>query len=238
MMEYEWGPQLRLPTDDSPKTLTAATLIHLRNDIVAGRLEPGQKLRIQELTHNYNVGSSPLREALFQLASDGFVRVSGQRGFRVAELSLADLEDIIEWRIHNECEALRRSCENRTVEWEGELIAALHKLKAIEEDDELDDETAGDLWEEQHRVFHFTLYNRCGSAWLLRFCELLSEHGERYRRAFVEYQNIDPQIFVEHKEILDAVLAKKTDKAVVILERHIQHAARLATNFLSANNSE
>lgn len=232
MILPDWGPSLRFPLEENPKTLTDATLRRLRRDIISGLLKPGQKLRVQELTTAYDVGTSPLREALFQLASDGFVRSSGQRGFTVAGLSNMELLDITHWRCTLECEALRRSLVNRSVDWEAELISAHHRLKGVEQDPGHSDDEIADHWERQHWLYHLTLYSRCGSAWLLRFCELLGEHGERYRRSFVTYRNIPSKIGAEHQAILDAILAKKGDEAIAILAQHIERAAEMATAHL------
>ena len=50
-----------------------------------------------------------MREALSRLATSGFVVAEDQRGFRVADVSAAELTDITDTRIHVECEALRRA---------------------------------------------------------------------------------------------------------------------------------
>lgn len=220
--------------DDTPKTLTDATRQKLRGDIISGKLKPGSKIHAQSLAKTYGVGNSPLREALFQLVSERFVSFAGQRGFSVADLTLTDLLDITEWRTKLECDALRRSMANRTVEWEAEFISELHKLNGIEADTSQGGAEAATRWETQHRRFHQSLYSRCGSDWLIRFCALLGEHGERYRRAFVEYREIDGSIREEHEALKLAILNREEDRAVALLHDHIQHAARLAENFLSS----
>jgi GntR family carbon starvation induced transcriptional regulator len=72
---------------DARKTLSESAYDALRDDIIRGRLEPEEKLRIEELRQKYATGASPLREALNRLAGEGFVTTEGQRGFRVAPLS-------------------------------------------------------------------------------------------------------------------------------------------------------
>jgi GntR family transcriptional regulator, carbon starvation induced regulator len=93
-----------------------------------------------------------------------------------------------------------------------------------------------DVWEKRHREFHFALYATCGSPWLLRFCELLIQNGERYRRAFVRYTEIDRSITEEHEALLDAAIKKDALRAVKILEKHIRHAAELAAKNLFKTN--
>ena len=76
------------------KTLVESSYNRLRSDIIAGKLAPGAKLRIEELREDYQIGASPLREALNRLAGEGFVTVEEQRGFKVAPVSLDDLQDL------------------------------------------------------------------------------------------------------------------------------------------------
>lgn len=227
-MTTVWGPSLRIGSPHQPKTLTDVTLERLRQDIVAGRLKSGVKIKSEDLKALYGVGTSPVREALFQLAGEGLVRVDGQKGFRVAELNENELIDVTDWRARLEGEALRRSIANGDLNWEANAIAALHKLKGIQSSTDFTKGKAADLWERQHSEFHFALYSKCGSPWLLRFCELLIQNGERYRRCFVEYRSIDPSITEEHEALLDAAVKRDVEKAVAILEKHIRHAENLA----------
>ena len=81
----------------------------LRHDVVRGRLAPGQRLRLEHLKDQYQVGSGTLREALSLLVSDALMTVEGQRGFRVAPMAIEDLEDLTRLRLHIKIDALRRS---------------------------------------------------------------------------------------------------------------------------------
>ena len=112
-----------------PKTtLTDQAYSHLREDIVHGKFNPGDKLRIEFLKQTYEVGATPLREALYRLSADGFVQVQGQRGFRVAEMSLSELRDITDLRVVLEGMALIQSVENSDDAWESRVVAAFHHL--------------------------------------------------------------------------------------------------------------
>jgi DNA-binding GntR family transcriptional regulator len=231
-----WGPPIRIGNSQEPRTLTDATLERLREDIISGRLKSGLKVKSERLKEMYGVGTSPIREALFQLTGDGLVRAEGQRGFRVAELNEKELADITDWRVRLEGEALRRAILQGNLEWEATAVAALYRLKKVQESSRTRGGSAADLWEKHHREFHFALYATCGSPWLLRFCELLVQNGERYRRAFVRYTEIDRSITEEHEALLDAAIKRDASRAVKVLESHIRHAAELAAKNLFSSN--
>jgi len=122
-----------LELEDQPRTLIEATYRQLRRDIIEGRLAPGEKLRVEHLKSYYDVSSGTLREALALLISDSLVVAQGQRGFRVAPMSLADLEDLTRMRILLECEALRESMAQGTDDWEADIVSAFHKLTLAEQ---------------------------------------------------------------------------------------------------------
>ncbi|HEY0918718.1 GntR family transcriptional regulator, partial [Devosia sp.] len=97
--------------DFSARTLASDVRERLRADIVSGALKPGLRLRFDEIRARYDVGLSPLREALFRLASEGLVVSEDHRGFRVAPVSRAKLMDISFMRKELETMALKLSIE-------------------------------------------------------------------------------------------------------------------------------
>ncbi|MBT7954222.1 MAG: FCD domain-containing protein [Rhodospirillaceae bacterium] len=224
-MQYEWGPNINLETETN--TLAAQAYHKIRNDIISGVLEPGSKLQSERLKKQYSVGSSPLREALTQLAANGLVTSEGQKGFRVVDVSLKELGDITKLRLHLEVHGFKESIANGDVEWEVAVTGAYRRLvHAIEE---LQSGKSGSTrsWEDIHRGFHLSLVQGCGSPWLISFCHRLYEHFERYRRIFVEYTQISSKILEEHEALHQAAINRDANQAEKLLREHIIFAARL-----------
>ena len=95
-------------TDESRAgTLASSVYDEMRNDILSGELPPGEKLRVEYMRTRYGVGASPIREALNRLSVDGVVLRVDQKGFRVAEVSVAELDELIKTRCWLEETALR-----------------------------------------------------------------------------------------------------------------------------------
>ena len=69
---------------------TRGSLVYdrLRTDVISGELAPGQRLALDMLKERYQVGVTPLREALYRLSASLLVEAEDQRGFRVADISL------------------------------------------------------------------------------------------------------------------------------------------------------
>lgn len=226
-MRYSWGPDVELKTEADIKTLAAQVMHRIRNDIVSGELAPGTKLHAERLKQRYTVGSSPLREALTQLAANGLVTMEGQKGFRVSEVSLKELGDITGLRMLLEIRGLRLSISEGDVEWEVEVSGAYRRLVHAIEHLRTGEAGSAERWEDAHRRFHMSLIEACGSPWLISFCHRLYDQFERYRRVFVEYSQISPNILSQHKDLFEATLGREEARAVGLLEDHILHAAHL-----------
>jgi DNA-binding GntR family transcriptional regulator len=202
-----------------PKTLVESAYRSLRRDIVEGQLRPGEKLRVEHLKNDYGVGAGTLREALSLLISDALVISQGQRGFWVAPMSLTDFEDITRTRVMLECEALKLSIAHGDDAWEGDLMAAFHRLSRAEE--KLGEVGARDEWEERNRIFHEVLIRAAPSRWIKHFLAILYRQSERYRRLSMYRQPLPRDIHAEHTELLEATIARDAERASALLARHI-----------------
>ena len=202
-----------------PKTLVEAAYRSLRRNIIEGRLSPGEKLRIEHIKSDYGVGGATLREALSLLTSDALVVSQGQRGFRVAPVSLEDLADITETRVMLECSALRQSIALGDDAWEAELTAAFHRLTRAEE--KLAEGNNREQWEERNRIFHEVLIAACPSRWIKHFISILYHQAERYRRLSLSLHPIPRDVHAEHQGIFDATMARDAEKATAVLTEHI-----------------
>ena len=93
-------------------TLSERAAMLVEQDILAGHLAPGSRLGIVDLVQRYEIGATPLREGLSRLMSRGLIVGTGQRGFRVADVSREDLLDITCMRTAVEIEAIRLAIVN------------------------------------------------------------------------------------------------------------------------------
>ncbi|PVV21046.1 MAG: GntR family transcriptional regulator [gamma proteobacterium symbiont of Ctena orbiculata] len=209
------------------KTLSDQAYLRLRSDIIHGDLQPDEKLRIEHLRTIYNVGASPLREALSRLTADGFVTAEGQRGFRVAPMSEDDLADITRLRILLEKQALSQSIEQGDDAWESRIVATFYQLEKIEESEERDPAE----WELRNHDFHEALTAACNSKWLRRFYGILYDQHKRYRNIALSTE-IPRDLHQEHEELRNAALARDTKRACKAIEQHILRTAEITQRVL------
>lgn len=212
-----------------PRTLAESVYRRLRADIVWGRHAPGAPLKSAELQALYDIGISPLREALARLISERLVQTVGQRGFWVAPLRAQDVLDTMETRIVIESAALRASIEKGDVAWESRVVAAYHALSKF--DIPKQPGRVADEWASHHRSFHMALLSGCESPWQLHFVELLYDQAERYRlvraRANAS-RTLARKIEREHRALFEAVIARDKRAALAALDAHYRATAEEA----------
>ena len=206
--------------DSVAGTLASTVYDMMRRDILKGELPPGEKLRVEYLRDRYGVGASPIREALNRLSVDGVVMRVDQKGFRVAGVSVAELDELIKTRCWLEETAIRESIAAGDDAWEEGLVLAFHRLsKAPRSADQITYAINPD-WEILHRAFHLALIGACGSRWLISYCEQLNDLADRYRQLAIRETYPRRNELDEHKAIMDAAVNRNAERAVEGLMEH------------------
>lgn len=218
-------------------TLTEAAYQALRRDIIYGVRAPGERLRITRLAQLYDVGPTPLREALQRLSAEGLVMANGNRGFAVMTLDLREFNDLNIARSAVEREALRLSLINGDEAWEARVVSAAYRMEKA--DASLSSASPDiDRWESANANFHYATVSACGSNWLLRLRQNLHDQCERYRRASVSLRRESRDLRTEHDAILRAVLARDITAACELIEVHFGATAKNLSEDFSPQEAE
>lgn len=220
--------------DTIEPTINATVFRQLRADIVACRLAPNERLRVEALRDRYGVGGSPIREALMRLEAEGLVTLEQNKGFRVAPVSKENLIDLMKTRIEIECIALRWSIEKGGVAWEADLIAAFHRLVHLKK---LERSTGADVsssWVKEHRNFHAALVAGCGSPRLMAIRDNLFAQAERYFALSIVSKVSARNDKREHEQIMRAALERNAPRAAQLLTDHIDRTTERVAKFLSS----
>ena len=208
-------------------TLASSVYDMMRQDILKGDLPPGEKLRVEYMRDRYGVGASPIREALNRLSVDGVVMRVDQKGFRVATVSVAELDELIKTRCWLEETAIRESIAAGDDAWEERLVLAFHRLSKAPRSAEQITYAINPDWEVLHRAFHLALIGACGSRWLISYCEQLNDLADRYRQLAVRVTYPRRNELDEHKAIMDAAVNRDPDRAVEVLMDHYRRTAEI-----------
>ena len=206
-----------------PAVLISQTVLNrLHADILDGRYAPGARLRFADLQQAYDVGIGTLREALSHLVSVGMVELDANRGFRVAPVSEADLQDVSTLLVEFEQRAILSSVEKGDAAWEEAVVLTFHRLAGIESLPRAERTARFNEWVTLHRDFHHALVSACDSRWLLHMRGLLHDHMERYRLLSQRHRPQGPGRLAEHEAIKQAALGRRGPEAAELLRRQLQ----------------
>jgi DNA-binding GntR family transcriptional regulator len=216
---------------DRKETLASIVYDRLRQDIISVAVPPGEKLHIRSLCERFDVGLSPVREALSRLSTEGLVAQSDHRGFAVAPMSEADLVDLTRARSWINEIAVRKSIENGDAAWEESVVLSFHRLSrtprfapGVETERLL-------AWETAHRNFHTSLVAGSGSDRMTHYCEQLFDSAERYRHVGRK-AGVKGNRDQEHRELMEAVVARDADTAAWVIKQHFERTAELVREVL------
>lgn len=190
----------------------------LRADIIASRLTPGMRLKVQELAKRYNVSAMPIREALQQLQGEGLVIMSPNRGASVRRVDEQYIRNTFElW------EAVESFLTKKFV-----MIATdedIGRLRRVQ--DAFDAAVArGDLPERLalNRRFHETINGTGGNRDALALLGRLCTASDTFRHLYGHSVERISAIQQEHRQIIDAIVARNSELASAISGQHLRNA--------------
>ena len=210
---------------DPAQRPTQAAAFWLGRDITRGVFEPMERLKIEQLTQFYRIGHSPMREAILLLSSSGLVIHEHQKGHRVAPVSLADYDDLLNVYMRVYRLALNMAIEAGTDEWEERVVLTLHRTQKVKKVLLDGDPQLRELWQRAYGEFHRNLLGGCGSPLLMKIYGDLGARLERYVNLFGDLDSDrERDHHVEHREIVDAAIARDSERVRSLINRYFATA--------------
>ncbi|HKY46618.1 MAG TPA: GntR family transcriptional regulator [Acidimicrobiia bacterium] len=203
-------------------SLVEHALTSMRERILSGEYPPGSRLRLHVLAQETGASLIPVREALRVLETERLIETIPNRGARVVPLSITDMNDLYAVRILLEAEAVRAAVpiDGKT---EKELLRILSKMKVAVKENETKEIIR------LNQEFHFGIYRRSNSQWLLYLIDLLWNHTERYQRLSLSFRHDAADR--EHRAILKALAAGQSEEAAIAMRDHLRTTATLVAEY-------
>lgn len=197
-----------------PATSGRHALDGLRRAIAAGELRPGERVRQEEVATALGVSVAPVREALATLEQEGQLTYRPRRGYFVAELDLAELEEIYGLRRLLEERAARAALPALDAEAVERIAAAARECEEAADGGDVAAELAA------NRRFHFGILDGPGQAQTLRLIKLLWDSTEVYRAIYYNSPEARRSSLEAHERILTALRDRDADRLVAELDAH------------------
>lgn len=189
----------------------------LRDAILKGELEPGERLMEIQLAERLGVSRTPIREAIRKLELEGLVLMIPRKGAEVAKISEKSLRDVLEVRRSLEELAIELACERMTESDMKELEEAQQQFKAAVENGE------AMVIAETDEHFHDVIYQGTDNDKLVQMLNNLREQMYRYRLEYIKDEDKRQILLVEHSHILEAVKSRNIAEAARAIREHIDN---------------
>ncbi len=205
------------PPEEDDRSLAGQIARALASQIVSGVLQPGTRLRQDDIAQAFRASHVPVREAFRRLDAQGLVVTEPRRGVRVATLDPADVIEVTEMRAALEVLALRHAIPKLQP---ADIQRAREALEACVGQSDVT------IWEAANRRFHEALTTPCA---LPRLLAAISDlHRVSARHLFATWQSLDwqPRSDDEHRALVKAIEQKRTEVACKLLQEHVLAAGR------------
>ena len=213
--------------EHTPKTLRDIVQAQVRDAIIEGRFEPGERLVERPLCEQLGVSRTVVRETIRFLEAEGLVEIIPNKGPIVAWLTRDQAREIYEIRMQLETTAAEYCAKNMTDELSGKLMAAFEDLKTASSGGE-----PAVLLKATHH-FYRTIFDGAQRKISWEIVQRLTGRISRLRVMTLAYQDRET-IGIDHMQCIcsaicsgDAVAARKAVKA------HLSDAAKVAEKILA-----
>lgn len=197
--------------------LAGSVYEQLKSDIFEFRLLPGTRFSENEVAQRARVSRTPVREALFRLEREGYLQVHAKSGWSVRPLDFDLLDDFYDLRIVLEGAAVERLCAGDP----RRALAGLEKIWLVPPRRRLTDGARVARLDEE---FHAKLVAAAGNPELARIHQSITERIRIVRRLDFTHPERIVYTYLEHGQILRAILGRRSARAVQLLRAHIEES--------------
>ncbi|UXS05455.1 GntR family transcriptional regulator [Agrobacterium tumefaciens] len=201
-------------------TLHQEVVAAIREMIVDGQLEPGQKVPEASLCETLQVSRTPLREALKVLAAEGMLELLPQRGARVATVTEQEVEELFPILASMEALAAELACVSMTDGQFAEIEALHHEMiSAYQKRDRQE-------YARLNRAIHFSIFRAAGNASLLALYQTLELKIRNIRHTARKNSRNWQTAIDDHEKILESLQKRDVRLASAVMRQHIMNTAR------------
>ena len=197
-----------------PESLSDYALRSIREDLIEGRLVPGQRITTEGLAQNLQISHVPVREALRYLEAEGHLERGARSRVVVAPVTAEEAVEIYRLREILETEVHREAVPRMTERDFAELELHFNEMEsAIANGD-----TAS--FARANRRFHFVAFERSEMKWMLRFLNIVWDAAARYQTTLFRESGWEEDLQRHHRLILDAMRRRDTDSVNELMNEH------------------
>lgn len=201
----------------------------LKEAIYTGELEPGERIVETRLADEIGISRTPIREAIRRLESEGYIDALDNGGVKVAEITEDDIKEWNEIKLVFDQLAVKKVIDNMTDEVIQDLKEDLEKVEEALKKDNINDEEIIDF----NTDFHDKMYEISGNKLIKTIKDNYQKYNYMMRKYLSKIEGRHHQALMEHKEILEAIINKDKEKAVMLSKKHSESSKKALLDKLS-----
>ena len=187
----------------------------LRDAILRGDLQPGERLMEIHLAKKLGVSRTPVREAISMLEQEGLAVTYPRRGAQVAKMTVKDLDDVLEIREVLDTLAASLACRNMNSDDINNLAAACADFEKATRGNDIREVVRTD------EAFHNVIYEASGNPRLRAILLNLKGQMYRFRFEYVKDKSNYPFLIKEHKDILEDLKTRNEEEVIKHTKKHL-----------------
>ncbi len=195
----------------------------IKNDIVTCAIEPGEQIAQPDLAERYHVGMTPVREALLQLAQEGFVTPIPRLGYIVTTLTPDDVREIYETRSILEPAATRLAALRGTEEQLREI------MQAADFTYNYNDPQSYSKFVIKNRNLHLTIARASGNRHLVQLISHIFDESLRVFHLGLTARDTGQEMRERHLALARAIASRDADLAERLVRDGIDRSRQIAT---------
>ena len=199
----------------------------VRDSILSGKYEPGQRIMENDIAAQLGVSRTPVREALRMLEKENLLQITPRRGAEVLAMSAKDVKNVLEIRSALEMFATEKASQKMDDSQINELIKRQNMF--VEACRQNDCERAADCDE----AFHDIIYNTTDNEKLIDVFNSLKAQLHAYRSAYLKVSGLMGISINHHYDIIEAIKNHNSDLAAQKAREHIRHQSEIMVELIN-----
>lgn len=219
-------------TEENLISIRERVYLYIKDLILDGEFKTGDRLVERELAERLNISRTPIREALFRLESQGFVKTVPRKGVIVADISEKEIIEVFTILSSLEVLAVKLAVQKLDDGTKGEFESCIKKVEAcLQNKNEVD-------FSDLHSELNYLLYSSAKSTKLYEILSGLSDYIRAFAKKGYQKPGRAEQSMEEHLKIMEAIINKESDMAEYLTKIHIENSKKAYVEAVKKNEKE
>jgi DNA-binding GntR family transcriptional regulator len=207
-------------TEENLISIRERVYLYIKDLILDGEFKTGDRLVERELAERLNISRTPIREALFRLESQGFVKTVPRKGVIVADISEKEIIEVFTILSSLEVLAVKLAVQKLDDETKRKFTSCIKKVEeCLQNKNEVD-------FSDLHSELNYLLYSSAKNTKLYEILSGLSDYIRAFAKKGYQKAGRAEQSMEEHLKIMEAIVNKESDMSEYLTKIHIENSKK------------